>query len=137
MLTLHILAALFSFGIVWKADKQALSWIRGTQPVLSVQRMRRYHILTWSGLLALVSSGAALSYPMLRYLLAEPVFIMKLLFVAVLLVNAVLIGRLIAIATTKTFASLSWNERLPLLVSGAVSSVSWLGALVLALILFS
>ena len=127
----------FSLAIVFKADKEALSWMRGKKPLLSPRRMRVFHVLTWSGLVALIVTGSILTYPMLGFLLSQPLFILKLLFVAILLVNAVLIGRLMHIAKGSTFASLSWNERLPLLTSGAISSFSWLGALVLALVLFS
>ena len=137
MFTIHVLATLFSFGVVWKADKEALAWVRGKKETLSEKRMRTYHILMWVGLVALVVTGSILSYPMLGYLLSRPLFIMKILFVAVLFLNAILIGRMMRTATTQAFATLQWNDRLPLMISGAASSISWVGALVLALVLFS
>ena len=136
MLTLHVLAFVFSFGVIWKADKEAFAWVRGKKEILNRRTLRLYHVLTWLGLLALIITGAVLSYPMYDYLLRQPLFIMKLLFVGILLVNAVLIGRLMKVTTTRPFASLSWDERFPLLTSGAISSLSWLGAFVLALALF-
>lgn len=136
MLPVHIFSVLFSLGTVFMADKEALAWLRGKKETLSEGRMRVYHFLTWSGLFALLVSGSFLSYPMLSYLLTQPLFIMKILFVGVLFVNAVLIGRLMHVALNRPFADLAWSERFPLFVSGAVSSFSWAGALILALLVF-
>lgn len=136
MLTLHLLAAIFSFGVIWKADKEALSWVLGKKAVLNAHRLHYFHLLTWFGLGALIVTGTFLSYPMLGYLLSQKLFIMKLLFVVILLLNALLIGRLMEIPTTRAFASVSWKERMPLLLSGATSGISWFGALVLALTVF-
>lgn len=136
MVTLHIFSMMFSFGVIWKADKDALAWLRGKREVLDASRLRLHHTLMWLGLAALIVTGSILSYPMLGYLLSQPLFIMKLLFVAILIVNAVLIGRVMHVAHVRSFASLTWNERVPLLMSGVISSFAWLGALVLALALF-
>jgi len=136
MLTLHILSLIFSVCVVGFADKYALSWVTGKRPLLRERTLVTYHVLTWLGLLSLIVTGIFLALPMLGYLLSQPLFIMKVLFVGVLLVNAILIGRLSEIARTRTYASLSWGERMPLFTSGAVSVVSWSGALILALIVF-
>ncbi len=136
MLTTHVFAVLFSLLTVFAADKDALAWMRGKKRTLDARRIRLLHVLTWSGLITLIVSGAILSYPMLGYLLSQPLFIMKLLFVATLLVNAALIGKFSDIATVRQFSRLSPNERMRLMTSGAVSSFSWAGALVLALVVF-
>jgi hypothetical protein len=136
MPALHIFAALFSFSVVFAADKEALSWMRGKKQTLQVKRLRTFHILTWCGLLALAFTGAILSYPMLSFLLSQPLFIMKLLFVATLFVNAVLIGKLSSVATERPFSNLSVHDRMRLMTSGAVSSFSWIAALILALLVF-
>ena len=99
MLTTHVLAVLFSLTTVFAADKDALAWMRGKKKILNARRVQFFHVLTWSGLIVLSVTGAILSYPMLRYLLGQPLFIMKLLFVAILFVNAILIGRFSHIAT--------------------------------------
>ena len=136
MVALHLFSMFFSLGVIFAADKEALAWMRGKKTTLRRRRMLIYHILTWTGLSGLIVSGTMLFLPMRSFLLSQPLFIMKLLFVAVLIVNGILIGRFASLSAERSFASLSWDERMPLFVSGAVSSFSWLGAVVLALILF-
>jgi hypothetical protein len=136
MLALHVLTVVFSLCVVFLADKEALFWILGRKTVLSVKTVAVYHWLTWAGLATLVLSGAYLALPQLSYLLSQPLFIMKLLFVAVLLLNAVLIGRFSHIATERAFSALTWHEMMPLLTSGAISFFGWTGAVILALALF-
>lgn len=134
--TIHVAAVFFSFGVILLADKQALSWVRGTQVLLSPKRLHLYHRLMWLGLILLIATGATLFWPRAGYLLAQPLFIMKMLFVSILLVNAVLIGRLMPVAASRSFASLSRKEVLPLVASGAISMTAWVGAALVATIIF-
>lgn len=136
MLTLHIFSVIFSFCIIFLADKQGFAWIRGKKETLDPKRTRRLHVFTWIGLSSLLVTGAFLFWPLREYLVRQPLFGMKMLFVLALFINAVLIGRLMHVATERTFVSLSWEERIPLFVSGAISTFSWLGALIVALVLF-
>lgn len=135
MLTLHLLSVLFSGCVVFLADKQGLAWMRGKSPTLDPKRLRVYHYLTWTGLGLLIVTGFFLFYPMAGYLLHNPLFIIKMLFVGVLIANGALIHSLQKVATERTFASLSFEERLPLFTSGAVSGFSWVSAFVLAFFL--
>jgi hypothetical protein len=136
MTALHLLALFLSLVVIVMADSEGFAWMRGKKQTLDPKRMHHTHLLMWAGLLALILTGIVLFLPRWDYLIYQPLFIMKMLFVAVLLVNAILIGRLIDIALTRSYASLSWNEKLPLLVSGGVSAFSWAGAIVLALLQF-
>lgn len=136
MLALHVFSVIFSFVTILRADFQALSWLLGKQELLSEERLRRYHSMTWAGLVALTMTGSFLSYPMLGYLFHQPLFIMKLLFVAMLITNAILISRHLHLAASRPFASLSIDERLPLFASAGISFAGWFGALILALVLF-
>lgn len=136
MFAIHIFSMLFSLGIVSLADKEGFSWIRGKKEHLNSTKVAVYHWLTWAGLVTLIGSGILLALPRLNYLLSQPLFIMKMLFVLVLLINAILIGRLSHVATTQPFSSLTSKEIMPLVTSGAVSFVSWIGAVVLALVIF-
>jgi uncharacterized membrane protein len=136
LLSIHIGATIFSLGMIALADKEAFAWMRGTKPMLGRRRMRLYHALMWAGLVALITSGILLFLPMGTYLLSQSLFIIKLFFVAILVVNAILIGRLMHIALTRSYASLTWQEKAPLFTSGAVSVFSWTGALAIALYLF-
>lgn len=132
----HIAFVLFSVGVIFLADKEGFAWIRGKKETLDPKRLRILHILTWTGLLLLIASGITLFLPRASFLLKEPFFIMKMLFVAVLIVNAFLIGRLMHVATVRPFRSLQLKEKIQLFASGAISTVSWAGAILAALYLF-
>ena len=136
MLDLHIALVFYSFGVIFFADKEAFAWMRGLKQTLDARHLTLLHALMWLGLAGLIASGLSLFLPMANYLLHEPLFIMKLLLVAILIVNALLIGRLLHIATTRPFASLTGDEKLALFASGATSVVGWVGSVVIALALF-
>lgn len=137
MFSLHIFSLLFSIGVILVADKQAFSWFQGTRLTLDERIMRKIHIAMWIGLVSLMATGFFLFYPLREYLFTQPLFIIKLLFVAILVTNGVLIGRTIAIAEKRSFASLTDREKLPLVLSGVLSAFAWAGAILVALVLFS
>lgn len=134
--TIHVVTVFFSFGVIMLADKQALSWMRGKQLTLNPKRLHLYHWLTWLGLIVLIITGSIMFWPRADYLLREPLFIMKMLFVGMLVVNAILIGRLMNVAVSRPFASLSKAELLPLFASGAISMTAWVGAAIIAVSIF-
>lgn len=136
MLVLHILSFGFVVGVTAIAEKDALLWFRGKKQTLDEKVMHTYHVLIWAGLITLVGTGLYLFYPMRIFLLQNLLFDAKLLFVAILIVNAILIGRLMHSAQTRPFASLAMNEKLPLFLSGAISVFSWFAAFLLAIWVF-
>jgi hypothetical protein len=133
----HIGLMIFCVGIIFLADKEGFAWVRGKKETLNPSRLRGLHYLMWIGLLSLIGTGIWMALPMYRYLLAEPLFIIKLLFVGILIANAILIGRLMHVATRKPFRELSWDERMPLFTSGVVSAFSWSFAIAIAFYIFS
>jgi len=136
MLTLHVLSVIFSFCVVIFSDKVGFSWIRGKKETLEHKTVQRLHVLTWIGLIALIITGVILFWPFKNYLLHQPLFIIKMLFVLALVINAFLIGRLMNVALERPFQSLTFSEIAPLMLSGAISIFSWFGALIVALVLF-
>ncbi len=136
MVLIHTFAVGFVIALIALADKEALAWVRGKKQVLDKSLLHNIHMLTWVALLTLTLTGLILFYPRWDYLLTQPLFLIKLLFVAVLFVNAILIGRLIEASTHRQFIELNVREKLQLVLSGGISFVAWLGALVLGLILF-
>lgn len=136
LLSLHILAFALAVLVIVRADSQALLWVLGRKPTLDVRRVHRYHAVLWVLLAILAGTGATLFWPLRAYLLSDAGFILKMLFVGILIANSVLIGRLQSVATSRTFASLTAEERYPLLASGAISTFSWVSAFILALTLF-
>lgn len=89
----------------------------------------------WFGLGTMIGTGIMLFYPYNEYLLSHPPFLLKMGFVATLIVNGLFIGKLMHKAMEKSFAELLLKEKAPLFLSGAVSSLCWLGAIITAMML--
>lgn len=60
-------------------------------------------------------------------------FLVKMGFVAIIVANAFLIGKLLSLSSERPFAALTEAEKRKLLISGALSGIGWLGALSVAL----
>jgi len=136
MLTLHITFVCLSVIVILLADKEGFAWITGKKETLDGKRLRLYHNLTWTGLLLIITTGFFLFLPLASFLLTQPLFIVKMLFVAILVVNAFLIGRLMHTATLRPFRMLSRPEKIELFMSGVIYTVSWTGAILVAFYLF-
>ena len=127
--------AIAAIGIVW-ADHQAWGWIRGTHDTILHSKLLATHWVVGSGLTGLIASGLYLFWPARDFLLGQPLFLLKMAFVAALVVNSFVIEHLMHAAVRGPWRALSTRERLPLVVSGAVSTISWFGAGIVALVLF-
>ena len=136
MVNIHLLGLFFSIGVMLYADKQVVSWLRGKPELLDAKELHYTHLLMWLGLATMIASGIYMLIPQWSFLSQEPFFMMKMLFVAILITNGVLIGRLAPLATERTFASLTMKEKIPLFASGAISLIGWMGAFAMAKILF-
>jgi hypothetical protein len=53
-----------------------------------------------------------------------------MVFVATIILNGYAIGTLKSVASEKPFRETVWVERIPLLVSGTISTVSWTGVVI-------
>ncbi len=137
MVVLHILSFGFVLGVTAIADKEAFAWVRGLKSHLDQKTMRGYHALIWIGLISLIVTGIFLVYPYKVYLLSDLLFDIKLFFVLILVINALLIGRLMDVSFQLPFRALSSHDKTSLVVSGAISVFCWAGALASALWLFS
>ncbi len=135
MTFLHVVAIIVTGLCVLYSDEQGLEWILGKKQTLNAARVDLLHSVVSIGLALIILTGGLRVIPALSYYLAQPVFIGKMVFVLVLIINGFFIGRLSHMATTRTFASLSARERLPLFISGGVSVLGWAGALLLGLAL--
>lgn len=124
--------ALTVIGIVF-ADHEGFAYMRGKKQILDPKRVKVLHYAVGVGLLLMILTGASMALPGLSYYMSEPVFQLKMFFVAVLIVNSFFISRLMHVATEKPFAALTSRERLPLMVSGAASTIGWVGAAVIGL----
>ncbi len=132
LIYIHLTTLALIAGLVVFADHQAWLWMRGEKETLSSNIMKRIHYATWTGLLIMIGTGIAIALPLKDFLLTNTAFFFKMFFVSALVLNAVVIGFLMKVATERAFASLSLRERIPLLVSGGVSTAGWIGAVVSA-----
>ncbi len=134
-LPLHLLSLLYVAWNVIRADHAGFLWMTGKEQLLSKKDISTYHHGTWIGLGLMIITGSVLFYPMREFLLTRPQFYIKMGFVFTLIINGLVIGKISHIATEKTFISLSTREKAPLLISGAISTISWIGAIVAAFFL--
>ncbi len=114
------------------ADHQAFSWVLGHTEKLNKKTIQTVHYLTLAGLGIMILSGVAMALPMKEYLFTVPAFWIKMGFVLALIINSFFIGSLMKTAFNHSFKSLALSEKLPLFISGSVSGISWLGAIIAA-----
>lgn len=136
MLTLHLTLLGLTALVILYTDSQGLLWLLGKKETLSAKVMTWLHWAVWAGLLGMILTGISLASSYGTYLMTQYLFGLKMFFVLLLVINAFLIGRHMHLATEKRFSELSTAEKRALIISGAVSTISWIGAFVAAKLLF-
>ncbi len=131
MSEIHELILFMTLAVVVFADLQGLRWVLGWVSTLSSGIVRVLHFIVYVGLGGMVVTGLIMFSRDSEYLLSNPIFLTKMVFVAALIANSFLIGAHIKVASEKPFASLSSGEKTKLVVSGIVSGVCWVGAMLL------
>lgn len=129
--TIHLIILGLTAVVILYADHEAFEYFRGKKQVLVAKSIHRLHVLVWCGLIGMIMTGVVLTIPTWEYRLTQPEFYIKMGLVLTLVVNASFISKVSGIATKMPFAELSKNEKVVLLVSGAVSAVCWVGATVI------
>lgn len=135
MVIFHILAIIMTGAVVIYSDEQGLMWVLGKKETLDRRRLEILHTIVGVGISLIILTGGLIALPRISRFIHDPVFIIKMGFVLVLIVNAFFVGQLMHTASEKSFASLKKKERLPLSISGAVSVIGWLGAITCGLLL--
>jgi len=131
-LILHLTVLTFVAVTILRADHMGFEWIIGKRETLDEQTVRKLHRSTWIGLSGMIATGFLMFWPMREYLLGRPQFYTKMFFVLALIGNGFVIGRLQKVALTRPFTELTTREKAPLMISGAVSTLGWLGAATMA-----
>ena len=132
LLPIHLLAVAATLVLVITADTHGILWILGKIQTLPKKRLQRIHVAIWVGLITICASGLGMFLVYQEYLLTQPAFGIKMVFVATLLINACVVGRLAQIAYVYSFRSLPRKKQILLLTSGCVSTIAWIGALIAA-----
>lgn len=135
MTEFHVASVILSLLVVLYSDEQGLLWFLGKKKTLSAKRIQILHVLVSIGLGGILLTGGLMFLDRSDYLLQEPIFIVKMLFVLALVVNAFFIESISKLATQKAFVELTTTERRRVLISGAVSVIGWIGAGVCGLLL--
>lgn len=132
---LHGLFVLITALLILYTDHKGFQYFTGKITTISPRFIHRSHQLVWIGLTVIILSGATLAARAWSYYLDNPVFILKMGFVAILVMNAFAIGTIAKKATTTAFTDLTKEEKWTLLTSGGLSVIGWLGAIVIGLLL--
>jgi hypothetical protein len=127
--------ALAACGIVY-ADSLAMRWMRGKTEVLEHTHLNRAHMIMSVALLGMVCTGVYLFWPAKYFLIHQPLFLLKMGFVITLIINSFFIDEMMHVARHSSFAMLTSKQKIPLFISGAVSTICWVGAGLVALKLF-
>lgn len=128
ILPLHLLTLTFVGWNILHADHLGFNWIRGKVLTLDKHKVEKYHKNIWTGLILMIVTGFFLFWPMHEYLLGRLQFWVKMAFVVTLICNAFVVGYLQKKISGKEFKELTLSQKIPLFISGAISTLAWLGA---------
>lgn len=126
LLYTHLLILGFTAWNVVMADHMGLNWIRGKIKLLARNEVKKYHHRILLGLGLMIVTGFCMFLSMSEFLLSRPQFYVKMAFVATLVINSFVIGYLQETAITKSYTSLQFKEKIPLFISGAISTACWI-----------
>jgi hypothetical protein len=133
--SVHVAVLVCTALVIAYADHEAFLYIRGEKQTLNKVQTRWLHRGVWLGLSLMIITGVLMVAPAYDYYLGEPAFLIKMLLVGLLIGNGVAIGALTSVAAVTPFRELSKRKKLLLLLSGALSSLGWLGAVAIGFFL--
>lgn len=129
---IHLVAFFVNAACVVSADTIGLMWMRGMRDTLNTPLIRWLHWCVWAGLAVSIVSGIALFKEASSYLLSQPAFLVKVGFVAVLVVNSFVISHHLRAAGREPWRALPVGTKRAMLVSAGISFLSWVAVAVAA-----
>lgn len=135
LLTLHIIVVILAAISVFLADRTALQWLRGKREVNDPSLIRSHHVRVSILLGLLLLTGGMLYAEAPIAFLSYPLFDAKMGVVLALILNSAAVGNMGTLSTKRSFASLTTVERYKVYVVGAVSSLGWIAAPILGILL--
>lgn len=136
MLYAHLTILSATVLVILYTDHLGFRYLLGNIPVLDGRLMRRLHYTVGAGLIGMIVTGAWMAYPAFTALWELPLFKLKLGFVVLLALNAFNLGMALDVVTRTPFRDLPQAQKMRLLVGGALSAFSWIGACTCAVLLF-
>ncbi len=128
MAWVHLSILLITACVILCADHLGYLYVRGRRELLEAHTIQRLHYLVWAGLIGMIATGTYMAADRIQYLIQQPVFVLKMGFVLMLVINAFFIRRLSLRASEVPFVHLSIREKIILGASGVVSLAGWVGA---------
>lgn len=137
MLTIHLTILSLTILVIIFSDFNGLLWLLGRKQQLSKKLFTVLHWLVSIGLVGMILTGGYMAYGYgTEVLFKNYVFGTKMFFVAMLVINAYLIGKHMHLSFEKPFKELSRKEKQVLMISGLVSTSAWIIIFVLGKMLF-
>ncbi len=131
MSDIHVFILFSTLAVVAIADIQGLRWVTGRVPTLNLRLTKTLHLLVYAGLAGMITTGLTMFLRDSEYLLSNPAFLVKMCFVAALVINSFVIGSHMKVAIERPFAALSAREKAWLIGSGLISGISWISAMLI------
>ncbi len=128
ILYIHIATLSVAAAGIIAADKIGFAWFRGTRETVSPHTLHTLHTVVGLALTFMLATGLLLFWPARAFLVTEATFYIKMLFVALLVLNSFAIEYLMETATHTPFRNVSVRHKRLLFLSGAISLGSWVGA---------
>lgn len=136
MISLHLFLVILTLFVVVYSDHKAFLWFTGKIKFMDNKITNICHKLALWGFLLICLSGFWLFWPMKDFLLSDKIFIWKMIFVVVLGINGLLIGKLSHYAIEKSFLELDRVSKIKLLFSGFLSTLGWVMSIILGYLIF-
>ncbi len=131
MTTLHLIALILTIPAIMYADHIGFKYFTGKIQTVNYRKVQIAHWFVTGGLILLIITGVIITIPMWAVMFENPFFYAKLAFVVTLFLNGIFIGSLMKKATIIPFARLSKDEKKALIVSGALSGISWTASILI------
>lgn len=117
------------------SDYKGSDWMRGKVQILDAKILSRLHLTVFVGLFLMIATGSSMFWEAREYYLGDTTFIVKMIFVLALVINGFFIGVLSKVATATPYSALTPQQKNKLIISGSVSTVGWIGAIICGLLL--
>lgn len=131
LIAIHLATLSLTAIAILYADHMGYQYFTGKRLHLNHERTVILHRIVWVGLIGMIVSGYLIAAPQWDYLRSEPVFFVKLGLVLVLVMNALVIGKMAHLTSDRAFAELPADVRRAFMISGALSAIGWIGAAVI------